>query len=182
MSETMKEQRMMSMPVTVTRKTEKGSALLVSLVMLLLITLVAVGSMQGTILQERMTANLRDRDLAFQAAEAALREAEAVAENNLTNILTNQNGLYSIGSDDTPDWRTRTLDEGNGAIEYVGDFPGVAVQPRFYVERIDTLQPAGTETEAGVSLPPPPYFRITAIGFGGSVNTSVVLTSVYRAE
>lgn len=168
--------------MSVASRKERGSALLVSLVMLLLITLIAVGSMQGTILQERMTANLRDRDLAFQAAEAAMREAESVILNNIDTVFANANGLYAVGNDNTPDWRTRTLDAGNGALTYQGEFPNVAAQPQYYIERIDTLQPAGTETEAGVVVPPPPFFRITAIGFGGSPDTSAVLTSVYRAE
>lgn len=161
---------------------QKGSALLVSLIMLLLITLVAVGGMQGTILQERMTGNLRDRDLAFQAAEAALREAETFLGNNPNVDFNNANGLYEVNNDNHPDWRTRNVDDGNGARGFQGDFEGVFAQPEYYIEEITSLQPAGTETEVGVSVPPVSYFRITARGFGGSSNTSVVLTSVYRNQ
>jgi len=152
--------------------------------MLLLLSLVAVAGMQGTILQERMTGNLRDRDLAFQAAEAALREAEAFIRSNPTptTIYDNSNGLYQINNANTPDWSTRSIDAGNGAVTYTGSFPGVAAQPQYYIEEISTLQPAGTETEAGTAAPPPPYFRITALGIGGSASTQVVLTSVYRAR
>ena len=55
---------------------EQGSTLIVALVMLLLISLIAVGSMQDTILQERMTSNTEDRSIAFESAEAALRAGE----------------------------------------------------------------------------------------------------------
>lgn len=163
---------------------QKGSVLLVSLIMLLLLTLVSVASMQGTILQERMTSNLRDRDLAFQAAEAALREAEAFIRANPTptTIYDNSDGLYQINNANTPDWSTTTTSAGNGARTYSGDFPGVAAQPQYYIEEISTLQPAGTETEAGTAAPPPPFFRITALGTGGSASTQVVLRSVYRAQ
>jgi type IV pilus assembly protein PilX len=102
------------------RPRQQGSVLLVSLIMLLLLTLVAVGGMQGTILQERMTGNLRDRDLAFQAAEAALREAEGFIRTNPNKIYDNNNGYYQVNSDDHPDWRTRTTTAGNGAIAYGG--------------------------------------------------------------
>jgi len=161
---------------------QHGSVLLISLIMLLLLTLVAVGGMQGTILQERMTGNLRDRDLAFQAAEAALREAEAFIRNNPNQIYDNNNGFYQVTSADHPDWRTRSTTAGNGAITYGGNFPGVATQPLYYIEQISTVQPAGTETEAGTAVPPPPFYRITALGTGGSDSTTVVLTSVFRNQ
>ena len=163
---------------------QRGSVLLVSLIMLLLLTLVAVGGMQGTILQERMTGNLRDRDLAFQAAEAALREAEAFIRNNPTpvTIYDNSSGLYQVNNANRPDWSTRNTTAGNGARTYAGNFQGVAAQPIYYIEEISTLQPAGTETEAGTAVPPPPFFRVTALGTGGSATTQVVLTSVFRAQ
>jgi len=56
---------------------QRGAVLIVTLVMLLLLTLLALGSMRGTTLQERMAGNLRDESQAFQAAEMAQRAAEA---------------------------------------------------------------------------------------------------------
>jgi type IV pilus assembly protein PilX len=160
---------------------QKGSALIVSLIMLLLLTLVAVAGMQGTILQERMTGNLRDRDLAFQAAEAALREGEAFARApiNAGIVYGNANGLYQVNNANRPDWSTRNIVAGNGARTYSDNFPGVSSQPTYYIEEISALQPPGTETEAGGAVPLTSYFRITARGIGGSANTSVVLTSVF---
>lgn len=61
------------------RKTEQGgAALVVSLVLLVVLSLLASGSIRGVSLQEKMTAASFDRALAFQAVEAALREAEAL--------------------------------------------------------------------------------------------------------
>src|SRR5690606_36373748 len=42
-----------------------------------LATLIGLASVRGTNLQERMSANMYDRSLAFQRAESALRAAEA---------------------------------------------------------------------------------------------------------
>lgn len=161
---------------------QSGSVLLVSLIMLLLLTLVAVAGMQGTILQERMTGNLRDRDLAFQAAEAALREAETFIRNNPNTIYGNSNGLYQVNAANLPNWQARTTTAGNGSITYGGNFQGVAAQPIYYIEQISTIQPPGTETEGGNVVPEPPFYRITALGVGGSDSTSVVLNSVYRVQ
>ncbi|MBE7376135.1 PilX N-terminal domain-containing pilus assembly protein [Pseudomonas lopnurensis] len=58
------------------RKSQGGAVLLVSLVMLLVLTLLAVSSMRGVTLESRITAN-RAHDMQFQnVADAALREAE----------------------------------------------------------------------------------------------------------
>lgn len=59
---------------------ERGAALIISLILLVLITLVGVASLRNVVLEERMSANYYDRSLAFQAAEAGLRAGEAVAE------------------------------------------------------------------------------------------------------
>lgn len=55
----------------------RGFSLIVSLILLLLVTLVALASMRGVALQSRMSATTHDRNLAFQSAETALRDAEA---------------------------------------------------------------------------------------------------------
>lgn len=55
---------------------QRGISLVVALVLLLVVTLLSLGSMRGVVLQTRMSAGTHDRNLAFQAAEVALREAE----------------------------------------------------------------------------------------------------------
>lgn len=55
---------------------QQGVALVVALVLLLIVTMIGLASMRGTSLQERMSANMFDRSLAFQRSEAALRAAE----------------------------------------------------------------------------------------------------------
>lgn len=55
---------------------QQGVALVVALVLLLVVTMIGLASMRGTSLQERMSANMYDRSLAFQRAEGALRAAE----------------------------------------------------------------------------------------------------------
>lgn len=55
---------------------QRGVALIVALVLLLVVTVLGLASMRGTSLQERMSANMYDRSLAFQRSEGALRAAE----------------------------------------------------------------------------------------------------------
>jgi len=59
---------------------QKGAVLLVSLVILLVLTLLAVSGMQGSIMQERMSTAQRDGMFALEIAENAMREAEAALD------------------------------------------------------------------------------------------------------
>ena len=76
---------------------ETGAALFVSLVFLLIMTIVGLAGMQNTSLQEKMAGHLRDSDLAFQAAESALKAGEAVLNSGKIPIFTctsPTDGLY----------------------------------------------------------------------------------------
>lgn len=53
---------------------------MVALILLLVITLVGIAAVSGTLIQQKMSANFFDRELAFQADEAALRQAGAAIQ------------------------------------------------------------------------------------------------------
>lgn len=57
-------------------RAQRGVALVVALILLVVATLIGLAASRGTVLQERMSANSYDRSLAFQRSEAALRAAE----------------------------------------------------------------------------------------------------------
>jgi type IV pilus assembly protein PilX len=54
---------------------QRGMALVISLLLLVAITLLAVSSMRSTTMQERMASNLNDRELAKQVVENTIRQA-----------------------------------------------------------------------------------------------------------
>lgn len=58
------------------RQRQNGAALIVGLIFLVVLTMIGVTSARMSSLEERMSGNLRDRSLAMQAAELALRDAE----------------------------------------------------------------------------------------------------------
>ena len=58
------------------RNNQRGVALVVALMLLVVATLIGLAGIRSTTLQERMSANMYDRSLAFQRAESALRAAE----------------------------------------------------------------------------------------------------------
>ena len=75
---------------------QRGIVLVISLLLLLAITLVAVSSMQSSLLQERMSANLYDRQSSYQQVEAALLEAEVMLNVNDPVALIDGAGVYDL--------------------------------------------------------------------------------------
>ena len=61
-------------------RAQRGMALLVSLVFLLLLTLIGISSMQNATLQEKMASSVTLRNQSFQIAEAALRIGESAVQ------------------------------------------------------------------------------------------------------
>lgn len=57
-------------------RNQHGVSLLIVMILLLVMSVLGIAILRSSAMQERMSANLRDRSLAFQAAEAALREAQ----------------------------------------------------------------------------------------------------------
>lgn len=65
---------------------QRGMVLVVGLIFLLLMTIIGTTAIQTTTLDERMAGNMKDRNVAFQAAEAALRNAEQDIRGNGTRV------------------------------------------------------------------------------------------------
>lgn len=53
------------------RQSERGIAMVTVLLFLAVMTMIGLAAMQSSGLQERMSGNMRDQDVAFQAAENA---------------------------------------------------------------------------------------------------------------
>ncbi len=120
---------------------QRGAVLIVSLLILLILTVIGVSSMQSSTLEEKMASNSRDRNIGFQSAETAMREAETYIESLVTTGgFTNANGLYAEIADE-PDpyavatWttsgstRTATPPGGSAAAQYFITLAGTITDP-----------------------------------------------------
>jgi type IV pilus assembly protein PilX len=150
---------------------QAGVVLIVSLFMLLLLSLIGLSGMQSTALEEKMASNSRDQNIAFQAAEAALRAGEKIIEDadspdksNFTSDPVNANGLH-LETEDI-DYKLAATWANDQSAEYSGTIPLVAAKPRFYIEYIKDKAPLS-------------YFRVTARGTGRQSNSQVFLRSHY---
>lgn len=167
---------------------QSGAALIVALIFLLLMTLLSTSSMRSSTMQERMAGNMRDWTLGFQSAEAALREAERyLLDTDVLPEFDDTDGLYQLNSPDRPVWVGGTPTPGGGYRTYEAGMPDVAEQPKYYIEKLSSIRPAGSNTETGTPVEEFYYFRITAVGYGLAEDdagplTAVVLSSVYRSR
>ena len=57
-------------------KRQSGSVLILGLSLIMILSVLVISSAKTTVLQQKMSANLRDKDLAFQSAESALMTGE----------------------------------------------------------------------------------------------------------
>lgn len=164
-------------------KTQKGAVLFISLIMLLVMTLIGVTGMRTTVLEEKMTSNLRDRGLAFQAAEAAILDAEELLD-TLVSTGSFDGSLGRLGpSDDDPDFFDTGTWAADSSIGYSGSLADVATQPRYILKYVGTVKTNTGDLSVGSygsrDTSVVTIFRITARGTGGSDSAQVILESHY---
>lgn len=118
------------------RSGERGSVLIISLLILVVMTLISVTAMRTTIVEEKMAGNTRDINIAHQAAEAALREAEIYLENITSVAAFNGDvpGLYPIDSDVDP--FDDDIWDGTNNRTYSGALSDVASDPKYIIELV----------------------------------------------
>jgi type IV pilus assembly protein PilX len=147
---------------------ERGVVLVIALIFLVILTLLGTIAANVTGLEERMAGNTRDRDLALEAAEAALQDAATRMNNDIGGQTASQfrasaTTLAAMTPNDANYWKARNWGTANSITQTLNQ---VAEQPSFFVER---RAAAGT-TE---------YYRVTARGIGGNSNAIVILQAEY---
>ena len=75
---------------------QRGSVLIVSLMILILMTLISVTAMTTSSVEQKMAGNFRDQVVALEAAESALQAGQAYVESITTtgSFGNGSNGLY----------------------------------------------------------------------------------------
>ena len=168
-------------------RSQRGVALIVVLMLLLIVTILGLASLRGALLQERMSSNTADRSRTFQVAEASLREAE--------DFVATIEALPAAGCNEgvcgrptgAPPWEAAGFNwETTGrAAQAVVD----GINSRYLVEY---MGPAGTSSGAGgdcttcgdpdAAQPPTSMamFRVTVRSFATATNAEVILQSGYE--
>ena len=123
------------------QRNQQGVALVMALAFLLILTIIGVTAMTTSSLQEKMAGNAQDRNMAFQAAESALRVAEnflfVTAPGALPNFSLDTGGYYDATPVPSPRWWEVVdwTDCGGAAQCLPADtIVGVKSQPRYIIE------------------------------------------------
>ena len=179
---------------------QSGVVLVVSLVILLLMTLIGVQSISSTSLEEKMAGNYQNSQLSFQAAEAALREAEELVLNTQFDWVDYSadctSGLCFDGTFNdcpvvnpaTPHWLDfANVWDGSKHRNYTGSLAGVAIQPKYIIEfrccaATDLDAPAPDPATMCASNDWSEIYRITALGYGGTEQARTMLQSIYKKD
>lgn len=187
---------MKNMQIALIPAQQRGAALLVGLIFLVITTIIAIVAIGSTVLQERMTGGQRNDSLAQQGAESALRGAELA----LWNAYINSDGRDAPSgtfaaeplSADARAFREATSWTAGGAAYVTIDYDAIARtagsgrldrDPRFIIERLPgtgclEAHCGGTGTGSG-AVGMTDYFRVTARSTGGDAKVIRSNESVY---
>ena len=159
---------------------QRGVALIASMLILVIITLLGLSSMRSAGLEERMSGNQYDKNLAFEAAEAALREAEAVTTAPMTFSSACVNGLCPTPTAGSTD---RWLDTSFTGWKTAKSIRKGLVNAQYIIENMG-LQPVDGTCHLQTPVEPTcliPMYRITARATAtNGRGTSVTLQSNIR--
>lgn len=163
---------------------QRGAVLVISLLMLLVMTVLGVTAMQMSRMEERMAGNSRDINLAFQGAEAGLRDGE-----ERLRVLTIRPGtcttapcsvwrrdIWTASMRDEPLswWTTNGFEYGVAGTREVTD---VTRDPIAVTEEVNFVPDSLT-----IGHGPPEgrtFYRVTSNSSGASNTAQAVLESTY---
>lgn len=187
------------------KQSHQGSALILSLIFLLVITVGALSAMKISTIDERMTANYRDRQVMFQTAETALTQVEDVVQNtafqvdktydscsgsgcytsNCTSGLCRSTNFTSSSNcqlrSDTPwktdaNWETASR---HGSVTVRVD--NVNITAKYLVEfRCFVPKTSGSPLDPVDKNNGDPLYRITVLAERASTGAKVMLQSTFK--
>jgi type IV pilus assembly protein PilX len=163
---------------------QRGVVLVISLLMLLVLTMIGLAATRGTTIEQRMTANQNDQEVAFEAAEAALRAGESELSGAATlNFPGNSAGTYTLSTMGNVNWKNIDWNPSGTAVTgyTAGIQPSPIVNPSYFIvyDQTGGGQTAGTSLAPDQPLSNNALYYIYARGVGLTGNTAVVLRSAY---
>jgi len=170
---------------------QKGAVLVFCLVFLGILTLLGVSSMDSSVMEQRQSGNMQDRSLAFQAAESALKDAEAWLATQSSLPITSTDGTTDVWVEESMDpdttdgkywWDHANINESwwttNGNA--LSDVAKVATQPVYVVEQFRSVNEGQSlAIGTGERTMPRTFHRITSRATGENAKSEVVLQATF---
>lgn len=159
---------------------QRGAVLFISLVMLLVMTLIGITGAQNSSMEEKMVSNVRDIDLSFQAAEAALREGETELQAAVLKSFDGTNtGYYQPAAAGSPEVWEVAANWTSGALTYSGTLDAVS-KPKYMMEELAPVPDPKGSVAADEPLPDTRVYRVTARGEGNNKAVTLLQASFKR--
>ncbi|GAB2595775.1 pilus assembly PilX family protein [Nitrincola alkalisediminis] len=167
---------------------QAGVSLLTALVMLLISTVLGLSVMRSTLFQERMAGNLQERSFAFQRAEDALNDAEALILQEAKKdihafISSNQVINCTLVSNDCsasmPDQKEKGwVSAGSSGAEYMIQYLETRAS-----KDLSNLTQSSTQNYGESAKIPTRYFRVTSVsGSVGDERGRVILQMMVKLQ
>jgi len=174
-------------PTIFTHQHQTGAALVVSLMLLIVLTLLGLSGMQSTIMQERMSNNVRDKGIAFQAAESAARGAENWVRAQDINKMAPQDGASCsapcnlVGLDDYTSMTDQDLGWWQTNARAYSSMPTgvVYTAPLFIIEKHSTQRDSLADSTSYSGSSARSLYRITSVGIGSTSTAHSMIETIY---
>lgn len=190
----------------------RGFSLITTLILLVIVTLLGIGASQMVLLSERSTRFDRDQQIAFQAAEAALIDAEfdirgpnpsinqrvamftGTPDDKVNFVLGCGTGTSLGLCSDTlinnkPVWYGVEFTDASAGAKTIkfGEFTGRTLSTGTTGVRPEMLpryiiEAIDDKTPGSSSSTPKILYRVTAMGFGPRKETQAVVQMIFRKE
>lgn len=162
------------------QKKQSGAVLIVGLVIILVLSIIVLSATQSTVLQQKMSTNMRDKNLAFQAAESALNLGESFLNSatidGLAGIFDDTDGLYTFEANrqlyNTIDWENLDKRESHELHQLTN-------KPVYIIEELSNIEAIGNSLQVPKQSSGE-YYRVTSKSEGGTDASIVVLQSMYK--
>lgn len=185
---------------------QRGASLIVVLLVLIIVSILGIGGAQIALMGERSARNDSNYQMAWQAAEVALQDAEQdMRTGSRASLFTpntksaflencgssgNSKGLCLPATSGKPVWLTADLTSSSSPATGFGDFTsrtftsgsaGIqpSKKPRYLIEVLDDPNVGGS-IKAGTQKKY--IYRVTAMGFGPREDIQAVMQMIFRNE
>lgn len=175
-------------------KSQRGAALIMALVFLVILTILGVTAMSGASLEEKMAGNLKEQTVAFEAAETAVTSGEGVLAaltempkilpgSVATTIYDGEAGWYDVKTG-AIEWKTHSWSASTGSANYSG-LTNVYTQPKYIIEETALIENGSLRVPTDYIANRPTgkvFYRITGRGTGGTDAAQAIVQSVYARQ
>lgn len=155
---------------------KRGSALIVTLILLMILTMMAVVEVSSHTAETRIVANTANNFIALQTAVGALNDAATQLKNatpTKDKFSMNANGYYLLNPNNPPIWTTVNW---QSTSDVISGYQGQSIAPAAYVIEMlpSVVMPGGSMKS------PTEIYRITVRAVGGTSNTVVMLQCIVQ--